>query len=688
MTLAKISLVNFSGSESYVAVTSTLSPWRQNLVLGGVLGVFAIICVFASRPGFSPSWRTLPGLAVDVLENADPSWSVERAAESKGWKPLENPGGFLRESPGSVLWVRARLVNTGTVDWHGVVADSELYSDRVDFYDRNPDGSWRHLRAGELVPAVEKPLAGREAAFPLMVPAEASREVFLRFEDRFSMPVRVVWWPRESEMLRSRSRATFAEGLYFGGLAVLFFSNGMVWLRLRFPDVRRYLLYLGSLAVFMVVSRNELPMLGWPVGSPALETITLLSLGVSLVFLMDFAREFLALPQVAPRWDRLVVLLRTVAFVFAVGAFALPWMENRILLDLAVLFGIAIQAVLLAGAVLAWRAGADQARFFAAAFGAFLIGLLPSLRMLFLPSAGEVTELAGFTMLAGSGLELLLFSMATADRFARLEQEKSAAREALLRESERREILQEAYADELALEVRERTRELEAINSDQDRVLAVLGHDLRGPLAGLTRLAEHAAQRDTPSGHGTFAENTARAGRQMLCLIEDLVLWLRMRSGHAQTAEHPVEPLILPILELLRPEAEFRGVALRIGALAALHVTTDFVQAQTLLRNLLANACRWARTEVVVGAEAVHDHVQIRIRDDGPGMPSELADWLNSEDPDASSPSERFGLRLCRDIAREHGMRLKVLPREEPGTEILVSIPAAVLREVCCEDPA
>ena len=688
MPRGKISLVNSPGSESYVAVASAISPWRQNLVLGGVLGLFAVICIFASRPGFSPGWRTLPdgpGSAVAVLENADPGWSIERAAEDLGWKPLGNPGGFLRESPGSVLWVRARIANPGADDLHGVIADSELYSDRVDFYDWKPEGGWRHLRAGEAVPAAEKPLAGREAAFPLTVPAGASREVFLRFEDRFAMPSRVVWWPREAEMLQGRSRATFVEGLYFGGLAMLFFSNGVVWLRLRFPDVRRYLLYLGSLAVFMFVSRNELPMLGWPVGSPALEAITLLSLGVSLVFLMDFAREFLALPQVAPRWDRLVLVLRAMAIAFVAGALAVPWMETRILLDLAVLFGIALQAVLLAGAVLAWRAGADQARFFVAAFGAFFIGLLPSMRMLFLPSAGEITELAGFAMLAGSGLELLLFSLATADRFARLEQEKSEAREALLRESEQREILQEAYADELALEVRERTRELEAINSDQDRVLAVLGHDLRGPLAGLTRLAEHASG----SGNGAFAESAARVGRQMLYLIEDLVLWLRMRSGHGQkSANHSVDQLILPILDLLRAEAEIRGLTLRIGDLAPVSVTTDFVQAQTLLRNLLANACRFARAEVVVSAAKVHDHVQIRIQDDGPGMPAEIADWLVLEDPDVPSPTERFGLRLCRDIVREHRMRLVVLRGNETGTEIVVNVPAAVLQEVPCENPA
>lgn len=683
--------MNSSRSECYVVVASTLRPRRKNLVLGGVLAVFAAICIFASQPGFSPGWRTLsngPGSTVDVLESADPGWPIERVVEDGGWKPLGNPGDFLRENPESVLWVRARIANPGPGDLRGVIADSELYSDRVDFYETIGGGRWRHLRAGEAVAAAEKPLAGREAAFPLTVPAGESREVYLRFEDRFSMPARVVWWPREAEMLQARSRATFAEGLYFGVLAMLFFSNAAVWLRLRFPDVRRYLLYLGALAVFMFVSRNELPMLGWPIGSPALEAITLLSLGLSLVFLMDFAREFLALPQVAPRWDRLVVWLRAMALAFAVGGLVMPWIPTRSLLDLAVLFGIVIQALLLAGAVGAWRAGVDQARFFVAAFGAFLLGLLPSLRILFLPSPGEITELAGFTMLAGSGLELLLFSAATADRFARLEQEKSEAREALLRESERREILQEAYADELAHEVRERTRELEAIASDQDRVLAVLGHDLRGPLAGLTGLAEQTAGRKSPAENFTFAESAARVGRQMLYLIEDLVLWLRMRSGPGQIANHPVDQLIVPTLDLLRADAEIRGLMLRRGHLEPASVTTDFVQAQTLLRNLLANACRFARTEVVVNAQKIRDHVQIRIRDDGPGMPAEIAEWLSSEDPEAPSPSERFGLRLCRDIAREHRMRLEVLPGKEQGTEILVSIPAAVLRAASCTNPA
>ena len=109
-------------------------------------------------------------------------------------------------------------------------------------------------------------------------------------------------------------------------------------------------------------------------------------------------------------------------------------------------------------------------------------------------------------------------------------------------ETEQRRLIEETYADELEIEVRERTRELEETNADKDRMLAVIGHDLRSPLTGLMHAANEAS--------GEFAREAARTGRALLLMIEDLVLWARLRAGTRVLAPHPARAVLAPAVAL------------------------------------------------------------------------------------------------------------------------------------------
>ncbi len=644
-----------------------------------MLGVFAAGMLLCCRPGWGTGGREPEGVSLHVLADAPASaTAAEVAARPPGdWLPGA-AGERLFPRAGQPLWARIRISNPGGSVLRGVLADGNLYADRVDLFEAvEQEGAitWQHQRAGEQVPGADKPLGGREAAFPLELAPGGERTVYLRIEDRFAIPSSLVWWPEQQAFLNFRARATFGSALYFGGLAVLLFYNGVLWLRLRFPDLGRYLRYLAGLAAFMFLSRNEWTALGGTVRSPAVETVTLLVLAVSLVFLVDFARVFLDLQRHAPRWDRVAGTLRGLALACAVLAPSLLWTRDATLFHATVLLGFLIQAVLLAGALRAGRKGAAQARYLAAAFAAFLIGLLPSLRMVFWPDARDETAVAGFALLAGSALELLLFSLATADRFTRLQQEKIAAEEALRREAEQREILQEAYADDLELEVRERTRELARANADKDRILTVLGHDLRSPLTGLARAAGHwESHAPREPGLGRFIAETARTSQELLLLIEDLVMWARLRAGTTTRESHPLAALVAPVVDLLQKQAAAAGIALTVTLPTDLMVMTDPVPLQSLLRNLIANALRAAGREVAVAASLSEHGVELTLRDDGPGLPPELLDALNTGDPGQLPVIHGLGLRLCLEISRALDLRLSVTSSNS-GTGFHILLP-------------
>ncbi|HSI08344.1 MAG TPA: HAMP domain-containing sensor histidine kinase, partial [Rariglobus sp.] len=238
-------------------------------------------------------------------------------------------------------------------------------------------------------------------------------------------------------------------------------------------------------------------------------------------------------------------------------------------------------------------------------------------------------------------------------------------------------------ASELEDEVRARTRDLEVANVDKDRMLIALGHDLRSPLSALTKRAEQLRQRaDVPGTLETlrgFAGEAAAEGRQMLLLIEDIVLWARLRTGARPLAGAvAADRLVRPVVALHQPLASRRGVTLTADVPENLMIQTDLVLAQTMVRNLVGNAVKFARSrvEVSVRVAAGADKVTVVVRDDGPGLPAAVSARLRGA---ANGDGGGMGLRLSQEIGEAIGATLEATEADGGGTEIWMTLPAHAL---------
>ncbi len=618
---------------------------------GGVLGW--LLLGFA-REG--DGGRTLPDAAGSTVEwQLDPTGTRTRedvTNEAAGaWHPWETPRGIAWRSS-EVGWGRVTLRNPGTRDLQGVLTDHDFFLDHVDAWWR--DGAdWVHARSGETVPAAEKPIPGREVAFPVTVPAGGETVVYLRAADRLTRMLQLTWWPDRGAFQAMQTRRLLAEGIYLGGLLALLGYNVLLWLRLRLADIGYYVLYLGAVAIFIVLARALPGSFGWSLGSPGLEMALVIAMAASVIFLTQFARVFLELtPPQAPWSHRITRAIQAGAWLVAAGALTTPWLHSQTWLASAVCLGGATHAILLGLAIAAWRRGGRAARFFIAAFGCLFAGSFPMMAVWLWGATFKETTMQG--LMIGSGLEMLLLSLATADRFAQ-------AQRRIIEETEQRHAIEEAYADELELEVRERTRELQEASADKDRMLAVIGHDLRGPLTGLMKSADQPAE--------DFARETGRTSRALLLMIEDLVLWTRMRVGTRQLAAHPARTLLQPAVALHRALADSSGTALVVEVPEHLHVGTDLVLAQTLVRNLLANALKFARTRVVLRAESVAAGVRFSVRNDGEPLPAAVAQRFAAGVDEPMTATGGLGLRLCREICRALGTQLEAGTAADGGTE-------------------
>jgi len=623
------------------------------------------------------SGRAGSRLTVEILPPQQRNWTRAEVEQlpAAAWKPWRGDD-YIIGRKDVELWVRVTLRNSGGTPLHGVLEAGDYFMDRAEVWVQEgdeparaglADAGWRRMISGERVSLREKALWGRDVAFPISVPAQGERVVYWRAVDYFDPVVLPTWWPVQADFSAAQSRGLLAEGLYLGGLLALLGYNTMLWLRLRLADIGYYNLYLGTVALFIVIARAHLPGLLWPLGSPAVETGLTIVIALSGFFLIQFARAFMELKTRLPRGDAAARVLRAGMLLLAAGGLTTAWGTPIYWLRYAVL-GIGVTHVgLFALALWAWRIGVRQAPFFVLSFACLFAGSLAVVVIWFSESPAKNGAMMG--LMTGSALEMLLLSLAVADRFAQAQRDKMAAQARLVEETEQRRAIEEAYADELAVEVRERTRELEAANADKDRMLAVIGHDLRSPLTGLMKSA------DQPSAD--FARDTARTGRALLLMIEDLVLWARMRAGTCDVVAHPARALLQPAVALHRALAEHGGTELALDVPEDLRVETDLVLAQTLVRNLLANALKFARTRVRLRAQrAAGGGVRFSVSNDGPALPAEIIARLNAGQDEPMTAIGGLGLRLCREICAALGMRLEMCVPAEGGAEFAFTLPA------------
>jgi two-component system sensor histidine kinase KdpD len=266
-------------------------------------------------------------------------------------------------------------------------------------------------------------------------------------------------------------------------------------------------------------------------------------------------------------------------------------------------------------------------------------------------------------------------------------------RASLERLSDADQHLLEACAKQVALAVERarldaRVREaLVESETSQSRaaLFSSVTHDLRTPLAsikaGVTSLLDQSAAYDAEQQRellSTILEETDRLNR----LVGNILDLAKVRAGALVPAKEPtpVEEVIESVLHRMEPAMQ--GVRVRTVIRPELpEVPMDPVQVDQVLTNLIENATRFSAggAEIVVSASLWHHAVQVRVVDQGPGIPQEdreraFEPFVRSADHDGRTGSG-LGLAIARAIVLAHGGRIWIEGAPSGGTAVVFELP-------------
>ena len=226
-------------------------------------------------------------------------------------------------------------------------------------------------------------------------------------------------------------------------------------------------------------------------------------------------------------------------------------------------------------------------------------------------------------------------------------------------------------------------------NQRKDEFLAMLGHELRNPLAPISIALQILREAPPASRDAAWArESIGRQLSHMTRLLDDLLDISRVTLGKIELQLAPVSvgQVIASAVEATRPLIDSGAHQLTVKLPEdSLVIRGDAVRLTQVVANLINNAAKYTERGDRIDVAVDHDgsEVRVSVRDNGIGIAADALERifdLFSQLPGGHERAEGglgIGLTLARRLVEMHGGTVEARS-EGPnrGTEIVVRLPA------------
>jgi two-component system phosphate regulon sensor histidine kinase PhoR len=230
-----------------------------------------------------------------------------------------------------------------------------------------------------------------------------------------------------------------------------------------------------------------------------------------------------------------------------------------------------------------------------------------------------------------------------------------------------------------------RLRELESVRQD---FVANVSHELRTPLSLIKSAAETLIDggKADPVVTDRFLDIIDKNANRLTLLIDDLLLLSKLDSGRLELHLQPVEMqrAVQDAIDDAALIARTREVSLSNEVPADLVGRADPDRLRQVLTNLIDNAIKYGRAQgaVIIGGRRADDrHIEISVRDDGPGIPPEAKARIFERfyRIDKARAREQggtgLGLAIVKNVIESHGGDVRVESAPGQGTTFFFTLP-------------
>jgi two-component system NtrC family sensor kinase len=367
----------------------------------------------------------------------------------------------------SSFWLKIRIRNENDLEFYRLQV-SQPGLDEIDFYHPLKNGDFTVLKGGEVFDFNAREFFDPNYIFRLRIPRNTNTEVYFRVRSRDNLKIPIMLGTQEA-IFESNKVRDFVFGIFAGIMVVMFLYNAFLYVTVRDRTYLAYIIYLATVILTQVSIQGYTFQYLWPGASFLARWSPFIFSPLVGIASAYFMRLFLITAHYTPRLDKgfkYFNLSYVVAFSLSVfGLFQASYF-------LITLTASLLSMYMFAAAIMVYRRNYRPARFFLVAWSLFLFGVtvFAMTNLGLLPS----NDFTFYMMPLGAAAEVVLLSLALADRINVLKKEKEQSQaEALFVSQQNQQLIKEQNVI-LEQKVHERTLELEETNVELNKTLTDL----------------------------------------------------------------------------------------------------------------------------------------------------------------------------------------------------------------------
>jgi two-component system phosphate regulon sensor histidine kinase PhoR len=230
-----------------------------------------------------------------------------------------------------------------------------------------------------------------------------------------------------------------------------------------------------------------------------------------------------------------------------------------------------------------------------------------------------------------------------------------------------------------------RLRQLEGVRQE---FVANVSHELRTPLSLIKSATETLLDggKDDAAALVRFLQIIDKHANRLALLIDDLLLLSTLDSGGLRLNRQPLpfRSTVQDAMDDLQPRALARDVVLENKVSPALVVLADSDRIRQVVSNLIDNAIKYGRAggkTTVSGALLEGGRVEIRVVDDGPGIPKDSQERIFERFYRVDKARSReqggtgLGLAIVKHVVQAHGGEVRIESEAGAGSTFIITLP-------------
>lgn len=557
---------------------------------------------------------------------------------------IEQKRGFFS----TAKWLRFEIENQSSFNDEWLLEIAFRLIPEVVLYEETENGINELVHTGTNYPFQTRDVNHRNFVFNLPIEQETSKVFYMLIHADGDMypPIRI--WNTNSFLNKTQVEFVLL-GMFYGITTVMILYNLFLYFGLRMKSYLFYVLTISSTVIVYLQYNGLGYQYIWP-NSPFLNSIiNPMFVSFTCIFMLLFTKSFLKTDIHLPHFKTFSYLLISMHSIVIFFLF----FSRSIALNLMLISTSSTFLLILATGIISLIRGVRQARFFVLAWSIYLVGIF--ITLMTIANIIPYHFLTDYAAQISISLEVILLSLALADRINIIREEKVLAEQEVIKNQE------------LVLNSLKQSDEL------KDEFLAITSHELRTPLYGMIGIAE--SIHDGVTGEVSFELKKQlsiiiQSGNRLTNLVNDILDFSKLKHHSLQVDLHPTNlfEMVEIVFFICRPLIKNKPIQLINNLPQPLPtVMSDKNRLQQILYNLLGNAIKYSNKGTIeVSAKKIDGRLMIYITDQGIGIPKGQLETIfypfkqGKNKDESNKTGTGIGLNITKQLVELHGGRLEV----------------------------